>query len=74
MDFLNQYAGLFSLIAAVAAVVIPVLIYCKQRADVKREKQNELDSMNEISRFGSMDTSMTDFFIRKNSLEKDLKK
>lgn len=39
MEFLNEYSGLFSLLAVVAsivAIVVSVMIYCKQKKDQEK--------------------------------------
>lgn len=58
LDFLNDFSGLFSLLAVVASVAIPFLIYKMQRKNEKVAERNrileelqnaedELDSLRE---------------------------
>ncbi len=68
---LNNYAGLFSLLAVVVAIVVPWIIYRKTQKAHKQELQNELEAMEEDMRwaFSSEERQMN---IRKRKLEKDL--
>lgn len=70
---LNAYAGLFSLLAVIAAIVVPYAIYKKGRKDERQAMQDELDAMNDMSRF-PMDTDYRNYQIRKSVLEKGVKK
>ena len=70
---LNAYAGLFSLLAVIAAIVVPYAIYKKGRKDERRAMQDELDAMNDMSRF-PMDTDSRNYYIRKSLLERWSKK
>lgn len=55
IDFLNSCAGLFSFLAFLSAIIVPIVIYRKQRKDVirdaKQDAQDQLDAMDEVSRF-----------------------
>ena len=55
IDFLNSCAGLFSFLAFLSAIIVPIVIYRKQRKDAirdaKQDAQDQLDAMNEVSRF-----------------------
>ena len=77
LDWINQNSGLFSLLAVLAAVIIPIVIFKKQRKydELKEERtkdeiakrelqdaQDELDAMNEHSPFPY--TSEIDRLIR----------
>ena len=70
---LNEYAGLFSLLAVIVAIVVPIAIYRRGRRNEMQEAQNELDSINETSRF-AMPTDIRNYFTRKSILEKKLRK
>ena len=50
IEFLNSCAGLLSLLAVLAAIIVPTIIYKKQRHSEKQDLQDELDAMNEVSR------------------------
>ena len=77
LDWINQNSGLFSLLAVIASVIVPIAIFKKQRKydELKEERtkdeiakrelqdaQNELDAMNEHSPFPY--TSEIDRLIR----------
>lgn len=77
LDWINQNSGLFSLLAVLAAVIVPIVIFRKQRKyDELKEKrtkdeiarrelqdaQDELNAMNEHSPFPY--TSEIDRLIR----------
>lgn len=48
MEFLNQYSGLFSLLAVLATIIVPIVIFKKQRkhdeAAEKRSIERERDA------------------------------
>ena len=73
LDALNHCAGLFSLLALLAAVIIPIVIYRRGRKNTMSDLQDELDSINSNT-FNGLPSDMRDFFIRKNTLERKLKK
>ena len=71
MEALNNYAGLFALLALVAAIVVPYVIYRKQKADERRALQDELEAMNESAQTPfSMDEKS--FFAKQKALKKKL--
>lgn len=70
---LNAYAGFFSLLAVIAAIVVPYAIYKKGRRDERQAMRDELDAMNDTSRF-PMDIDSRNYEIRKTVLEKGVKK
>ena len=52
MEILNQYSGLFALLAVIAAVVVPVALYKKQKKDAalaeqKRKQEKILEERQE---------------------------
>ena len=73
LDALNHCAGLFSLLALLAAVIIPIAIYRRGRRNEMQDAQNELESIDENSRF-AMPTGMRNYYTRKSVLEKKLRK
>ncbi|SIO33377.1 hypothetical protein [Fibrobacter sp. UWB11] len=48
LEWINQNSGLFSLLAVVASVIVPIVIYKKQRKDEMRSMQDELDAIKEM--------------------------
>lgn len=73
MDCLNHYSGLFSLLAVIAAVVVPIIIYKIQRRNERQDAIDELDAMNDVSRFPMTDSERR-YYTRKSILEKKIKK
>ena len=59
IESLNNYAGLFSLLAVLAAIVVPIVIH-------KRERQDN-------SRF-PMSFEEREYYTKKSKLEKGLKR
>lgn len=43
MECLNNYSGLFSLLAVVASVIVPFWIYRKQKKEQKQDLKDELE-------------------------------
>lgn len=70
---LNDYAGLLSFLAVLAAIIVPYRIYRKQRKDEIQSIKDELDAIGDVSRF-PMSSSERDLYIRKFLLEKRLKR
>lgn len=73
IGLLNSYAGLLSLFAVLAAIIVPYRIYHKQRKDELESIKDELESIHEISRF-PMASSERELYTRKFLLEKRLKR
>lgn len=76
MEFLNEYSGLFSLLAVVASIVsivVPVVIYRKQKKQQLQDLQDELEAIEEHSGF-SMGHDEREYYSRKNYLEKKLRR
>lgn len=71
METLNNFAGLFSLLAVLAAIVVPIVLYKKERKQDRQAKQDELEAMNETSRF-PMSNDERLWYTRKHQLEKEL--
>lgn len=70
---LNDYAGLFSLLALVATVVVPIIIYIVQKKGERQAMQDEYDAMMGAARF-PMDAEQRKFYTKKQKLEKGLKR
>ena len=71
--WLNECAGLFALFALVAAIIVPILIYKKQRENERQKAQEELDAIKENEIF-PMSIEDRNYFVKKRMLEKTAKK
>ena len=74
MGLLNEYSGLFSLLAVVAsivAIVVSVMIYRKQKKDHLQDLKDEYDAIEKTSMF-PMSIAEKEYYSRKNYLEKKL--
>lgn len=76
-QILNEYSGLISLVAAIAAIASYIVAKRSER-NAKKSKQAELDAINEFgnSPFANILKNQPDYEtqIRKRHLEKELKK
>ena len=72
-ESLNDYAGLFSLLAVLAAVIVPCVIYKKERKAKRQAMQDELDAINCASHF-PMTCDERRFSVKKSVLEKGLRR
>ena len=76
MEFLNEYSGLFSLLAVVAsvvAIVVSVVIFNKQKKDHLQDLKDEYEAIESTSKF-SMNIAEKEYYSRKNYLEKKLRR
>lgn len=75
---LNSYAGLFALLALVAAVVVPIRISRKQtkdrRHEMRQDMKDELEAINESSRLSGMTHEEREHYTKKRTLEKGMKR
>lgn len=71
---LNDYSGLFALLAFFAAIFIPVYIYKKQKEDNRQSLRDELEAINESSRLSLFTQEERDHYAKKSKLEKGLKR
>ena len=71
--WLNQFAGLLSLCAVLAAIIVPYRIYKKQRKDNLQTTKDELEAMNDMSLFPTSGSDR-ERYTRKSLLEKQLKR
>ena len=69
IDFINRNSG----IVALLAVIVSIYIYRRQRCHDKKAMQDELDAIDESSRF-PMSDGERQRYIRRYVLEKGLKK
>lgn len=76
MEFLNEYSGLFSLLAVVAsvvAIVVSVVIFNKQKKDHLQDLKDEYEAIESNSKF-PMSIAEREYYSRKNYLEKKLRR
>ena len=73
MELLNEYSGLFSLLAVVASVIVPFWIYRKQKKDHLQDLKDELDAMEENSVF-PMGLAEREYYGRQRYLQKKLRR
>ena len=76
MEFLNEYSGLFSLLAVVASIVsivVSVMIYRKQKKDHLQDLKDEYETIEKTSIF-PMSIAEKEYYSRKNYLEKKLRR
>jgi len=73
MEFLNEYSGLFSLLAVVASIIVPFWIYRKQKKEHLQDLKDEYDAMEENSNF-PMGLDEREYYGRKSYLEKKLRR
>lgn len=69
MDYLNNYSGLFSLLALLAAVFVPIAVYLWGRKDRLQDMRDELDAMQGIDKF-PLSEGNRERFAKRNYLEK----
>lgn len=77
IQFFNEYSGITSFVAAVAAIASYIVAKRSER-NAKKSKQAELDAINEFenSSFAGFLKNQPDYMtqIRKRQLEKELNK
>ena len=73
MEFLNEYSGLFSLLAVVASIIVPFWIYRKQKKQQLQDLQDEYEAIEKTSIF-PMSIAEKEYYSRKNYLEKKLRR
>lgn len=76
MEFLNEYSGLFSLLAVVASIVsivVSVMIYRKQKKDHLQDLKDEYDAIEKTSMF-PMSIAEKEYFIHESCLQKKLRR
>ena len=76
MEFLNEYSGLFSLLAVVAsivAIVVSVIIYRKQKKQQLQDLQDEYEAIESNSKF-PMSIAEREYFIHESCLQKKLRR
>ncbi len=73
MELLNEYSGLFSLLAVVASVIVPLWIYRKQKKEHLQDLKDEMEAMEENSVF-PIGHDDREIFARKSYLQKKLRR
>lgn len=76
MEFLNEYSGLFSLLAVVASIVsivVSVIIYRKQKKDHLQDLKDEYEAIESNSKF-PMSIAEREYFIHESYLQKKLRR
>ena len=73
IESLNNYAGLFSLLAVLAAIVVPIVIHKRERKEERLAMKDELEAMQDNSRF-PMSFEEREYYTKKSILEKGLKR
>lgn len=76
MEFLNEYSGLFSLLAVVASIVsivVSVIIYRKQKKQQLQDLQDEYEAIESTSKF-PMSIAEREYFIHESCLQKKLRR
>ena len=76
MECLNEYSGLFSLLAVVAsvvAIVVSVVIFNKQKKDHLQDLKDEYEAIEKTSIF-PMSIAEKEYYSRKNYLAKKLRR
>ena len=76
MELLNEYSGLFSLLAvvtSVVAIVVAVVIYRKQKQQQLQDLKDELEAIEQYSAL-PMGHNEREHFVRKCYLQKKLRR
>ena len=73
IESLNNYAGLLSLLAVLAAIFVPIVIYKKERKAERLAMKDELEAMQDNSRT-PMSFEEHEYYTKKSKLEKGLKR
>ncbi len=76
MEFLNEYSGLFSLLAVVASIVsivASVIIYRKQKKQQLQDLLDEYEAIESNSKF-PMSIAEREYFIHESCLQKKLRR
>ena len=74
MEFLNEYSGLFSLLAVVASIVsivVSVMIYRKQKKGHLQDLKDAYEAIEKTSIF-PMSIAEREYYSRKNYLKNKL--
>jgi hypothetical protein len=76
IELINDNAGVIAVFSFVAAIVVPIVIYRMQRQDAirdaKQDAQDQLDAMNEVSRFSFTEEGRK-HYAKKGYLQRKIK-
>lgn len=72
VESLNSFAGLFSLLAVLAAIIVPWRIYRKNKKDQRQDLQDEWDAIHET--WGTMTSEERQRDIQRRTYEKKLRR
>jgi hypothetical protein len=77
IELINDNAGVIAVFSFVAAIVVPIVIYRMQRQDAirdaKQDAQDQLDAMNEVSRFSFTEEGRK-HYAKKGYLQRKIKR
>jgi hypothetical protein len=77
IELINDNAGVIAVFSFVAAIVVPIFIYRMQRQDAirdaKQDAQDQLDAMNEVSRFSFTEEGRK-HYAKKGYLQRKIKR
>lgn len=73
LSWLNECAGLFALLALVAAIAMPLFIFWLQKRNDRKAMKDEYDARKDLEQF-PMNVEDRNDFVRKQLLAKWLKK
>lgn len=71
IEGLNDYAGLFSLLAVLAAVFVPIAIYKWERKNERQAMKDELEAMQDNSHF-PMTIEEREYYTKREKLKKGI--
>lgn len=71
MEWLNYFSGLFALLALIASVVVPYVIYRKQKKDKQQDYKDEYEAIQRVNQF-PMTHDERERFYREFYLEKKI--
>ena len=77
IELINDNAGVIAVFSFVAAIIVPIVIYRMQRQDAirdaKQDAQDQLDAMNEMSRFSFTEEGRR-HYVKKEYLQRKIKR
>ena len=77
IELINDNAGVIAVFSFVAAIIVPIVIYRMQRQDAirdaKQDAQDQLDAMNEVSRFSFTEEGRK-HYAKKGYLQRKIKR
>lgn len=73
LEWLNQYSGFLSLLAVLAAIFIPIIIYQKNKRDKRKDLMDEYEAMHEEN-WSHQIINGREWRVRQRYLEKKIRK